>query len=417
MAVTPPRRLVALLACFATVVLLSQPATAVGAHRGLRAGDLGSGPAAWSVDTVAAASTVRWSDVPNDLWARTAIDYVAGSNTWMRDFKAADADGRIEFRPDVRESRRFFARALVKAFAPAATTDPSITFTDLPTDDRYFADANIAVANGWLRADGGAFAPREPLTVRDVHRALVLALGLGDVANGVEQIHLRDGTPLEVPAGFGTLLLGMRLGLRYNHGDESLDVGPDDVLSRAEVAWSLYRAKTAPSYVLDGMQAYADIRLPNLSDRMVRVVGWGMRFVGYPYVWGGDWSTATPSGYCCGYQPRGGFDCSGLTWWLLKKQASGWDNTPPREYAGWDLPQRSSAQMATVGDIAWEDIKPGDLLLYDGNGDGTVDHVDTYIGSGWALDSGSSNAGVTITRVANSWYEDHFVHARRVIGV
>jgi cell wall-associated NlpC family hydrolase len=73
--------------------------------------------------------------------------------------------------------------------------------------------------------------------------------------------------------------------------------------------------------------------------------------------------------------------------------------------------------MATIGNVRWDDIEPGDLLLYDGNGDGTVDHVDTYIGAGWALDSGSSNAGVTITRVANSWYEDHFVHARHVIGV
>jgi hypothetical protein len=416
MAVTPVRRLVALLACVSAVVLLPQPASSVGVRRELLAGERGSGPPSWHVDTLASASTVHWSDVPNDLWAKNAIDYVAGSHSWMRDFKASNGED-LEFRPDARESRRFFARALVKAFAPDAATDPSISFSDVPNDDRFYAYANVAVANGWLRADGNAFAPREPLTVRDVHRALVLAVGLGSVADGAEQIHLRDGTPLAVPTGFGTLLIGMRLGLRYNHGDESLDVGPDDVLSRAEVAWSLYRAKTAPSYVIGSMSAYADIRLPNLSEKMVRVVEWGMRFVGMPYIWGGDWSTATPNGYCCGYQPRGGFDCSGLSWWLLKHQASGWDNTPPRPYAGWDLPQRASAQMATIGNVRWDDIEPGDLLLYDGNGDGTVDHVDTYIGAGWALDSGSSNAGVTITRVANSWYEDHFVHARRVIGV
>jgi len=166
--------------------------------------------------------------------------------------------------------------------------------------------------------------------------------------------------------------------------------------------------------VHDALAPYADMALPNLNDRMLNVVEFGLRYIGDPYIWGGDWADPTASGYCCGFQPRGGFDCSGLTWWLLKKQSNGWDNTPPRPYTGWDLPQRSSAQMATIGDVGWDGIRAGDALFYDGNGDGTVDHVDTYIGAGWALDSGGSNAGVTITRVAASWYEDHFAHARSV---
>jgi hypothetical protein len=251
--------------------------------------------------------------------------------------------------------------------------------------------------------------------VREVHQALVLALGLGDLADGVDHLHLRDGTPVTTPPGLGTLLIGMRLGLRDNHSDESMDVGPDDPLPRTEVAWSLYRAANEPSWIASSLLPYADITLPNLSDRMLEVVEFGLKYVGDPYVWGGEWPTASPNGYCCGTQPRGGFDCSGLTWWLLKANASGWNPTPPRPYAGWELAQRTSAQMATVGDVAWDEIRPGDTLFYDGNGDHTVDHVDTYIGGGWALDSGSSNAGVTITRVVDSWYEDHFVHARHVV--
>ncbi|HYG72155.1 MAG TPA: NlpC/P60 family protein, partial [Actinomycetota bacterium] len=414
MAAKPLRRLVAVAAGL-TVVLLPQPASSVRAERGVLAGDRGSGPPMWLVQTVAAAPGVRWSDVPASHWARNAIDFVAGSNAWMRDYKA-NADGSYPFRPDVPENRRSFARALVKAFEPTAEADPSISFSDVASGDRSFRWASVAVSRGWMQTDGSAFRPTEAVTVRDVHRALVLALGLGDLAAGAQSIHLRDGTPLDVPAGFGTLLIGMRLGLRFNHGDEGLDVGPDDPLPRSEVAWSLYRAKTAPTWIRDSLSAYATISLPNVSDKMVRVVEWGMRFVGHPYLWGGDWDTATPSGYCCGWQPRGGFDCSGITWWILKRQSSGWDNTPPRPYAGWDLPQRASAAMATVGKLRWDEIRPGDLLFYDGNGDGTVDHVDTYLGAGWALDSGSSNAGVTITRVEDSWYEEHFVHGRRIIG-
>src|SRR5438045_2856981 len=40
----------------------------------------------------------------------------------------------------------------------------------------------------------------------------------------------------------GVLEIGMRLGFRYNHDDESLDVQPGDQIPRSEVAWSLYQA-------------------------------------------------------------------------------------------------------------------------------------------------------------------------------
>jgi peptidoglycan endopeptidase LytE len=71
--------------------------------------------------------------------------------------------------------------------------------------------------------------------------------------------------------------------------------------------------------------------------------------------------------------------------------------------------------MASVGaKVRWDEIKPGDLLFYDGDEDGVVDHVDVSIGSGWALDSGSSAGGVSIVRVEDSWYEEHFVRARRI---
>ena len=74
-------------------------------------------------------------------------------------------------------------------------------------------------------------------------------------------------------------------------------------------------------------------------------------------------------------------------------------------------------QHAAAGKrVRWNDKRPGDLLFYDGNDDGRVDHVDTFIGGDWAIDSGGGNAGVTITWVSGNWYEDHFVRARRVIG-
>jgi hypothetical protein len=413
MSARPLRRLVAALACLSTL-LLPQPASSSHAPAAARVGEPGSGPSTWRVHGAFATNGVAWSDVDRRHWAREAVNYVGATNDWMRDYRPVE-EGVYPFQPDRLESRRLFARALFRAFGADLSVDPDVTFPDLPEDDRFFAAANVAVAQGWMDAAPEGFLPREPVTMEVVHRALVRALGLGDIAAGAGALHLRDGTEIATPPGFGTLLVGMRLGLRYNHEDESLDVRPGVPLSRAEVAWSLYRAATAPTWIRDSLAPYATMELPNLSERMREVVAWAVQYVGQPYIWGGDWGEATPDGYCCGWQPQGGFDCSGLTWWVMKKAAAGWDNTPPRAYVGWSLPERSSAQMAAVGPrIRWEDIEPGDLLFYDGDGDGTVDHVNTYVGNGWAIDSGSSNAGVTITYVAGTWYEEHFVRARRI---
>lgn len=415
----PLRRFVAALACSVSLLLPQAASSAPGLGRAL-SGEPGSGPPSWSADrgsTAAATGGVRWSDVPNKHWARTAIDFVGATNDWMRDRKAA-TDGTYAFEPDRLQSRKLFARALFRAFGSGLSQDPTLEFADLPATERFYHFANVGVTAGWLEVgQDTSFRPDDPVTTGEVHRALVLAIGMGDLAAGADALHLRDGTAIATPKDFGTLLIGMRIGLRYNHGDESLDVGPDTPLPRAEVAWSLFRAATEPSWMHDSLSRYATITLPNLTKKMQQVVGFAVRYVGYPYVWGGDWHAPAPSSYCCGYQPVGGFDCSGVTWWVMKHADEGWDNTPPRGYAGWELPQRTSASMASVGKkIGWDEIRPGDLLFYDGNDDGTVDHVDTYIGNGWAIDSGSGNAGVTITRVSDTWYEDHFVHGRRIIG-
>ena len=420
----PLRRVVAVFTCSACLLLEPQAAWSLSARGRLDAGERGSGPRAWNGQNVArgngralATNGVRWSDVPNSLWAHKAIDFVGATNDWMLD-SGPEADGRYAFKPDRSESRRLFARALSRAFGEGLPEGADLSFPDLPSDDRFFGFASTAVAAGWMRTDGdGSFRPTDPVTTREAHRAIVLAMGFGDLASGADALHLRNGTAIGTPRDFGTLLIGMRIGLRYNHRDESLDVGPDDELSRAEVAWSLFRAATRPAWLHDSLSGYATMTLPNITPKMQRVVSFALRYVGYPYVWGGDWNKPTSSRYCCGSQPVGGFDCSGLAWWIMKHAVPDWDPTPPRDYAGWDLPQRTSATMAAKGRrVRWDDKRPGDLLFYDGNDDGKVDHVDTFIGGDWAIDSGGSNAGVTITWISDNWYEDHFVRARRIIG-
>jgi NlpC/P60 family len=385
-------------------------------------GEAGSGPAPFPVEAPsslsARAAAFRWSDLDrNDAWAKRAIDHVGKTNDWMRDF-APRADGTVPFRPDMVETRKYLARAVVRAFAPHAAVDASITFTDLDPTQTFYRWANVAVQRGWMtRSADGRFQPDRAVTMGMVHSVLIDVLGMRPVARQLDRLHTRDGVRIPTPARFGALMLGMRLGLRFNSSDETMDVGPRTPLSRAQVAYSLFRAATLPDGVTTWVaEQYDGIELPKMGPSRREIVRWGVRYVGFPYVWGGEWGLRNaPSGL--GGQPVPGFDCSGLVWWALRANDGGaWTVHPPRPYAGWPLAQRTSADMARSGTLTFDRLMPGDLMFYDGDDDGTVDHVDIFIGNGYALDSSNTPGGVTIMWVGDGWYRDHFVHGRRVLS-
>lgn len=414
-----PRRWTLPLAVAIALSLLPAHASlgASGSGSKLTFGEMGSGPSGPSAAGLSASAPAQsgFADVTPSHWAKTAIQHVADTNDWMADFD----DGT--FQPDTLESRKLFARSMVRAFAPNATPSPTIAFTDLPPDDPFFVYANIAVKKRWMYKIKGQFRPNAAVRTVMVHRALVWALGLRDEALALDAVATADGVPIVHQKHMGALNIGMLIYLRFNHGTEALDVGPRTRLNRAEVAWSLYRAdklRTSETWRLAGMARFESIQLPVLDPTVRQVVEFGLRYVAYPYVWAGEWHTASPPGYCCGYQPVGGFDCSGLMWWLLKAPTA-YDNTFTRPYTGWSLPQRSSRDMSLAvlakDRLAYEEAVPGDLLFYEGNGDGTVDHVNLYVGDGWALDSSSGVGGVTLMYMGEGWYRDHFVWAGRTI--
>jgi cell wall-associated NlpC family hydrolase len=401
----------------------TQPAVAAGAQRiDISLGEAGSGPAPFPVEvritSTARSTATRWSDLDaTDAWARTAIRHVGGTNRWMRDF-SANADGSYPFRPDVFETRKYLARAVVRAFSPALRDSPAIDFPDLATTQTFNRWASVAVKLGWMsRTSDGRFLPDKPVTMAAVHRVLVLALGMGATARDLDRLRTRDGFAFDTPKNFGTTMLGMRLGLRYNSSNEVQDVGPSSSMTRAQVAYSLYKATTLPSWVVPWVAGqYEGVTLPKMGPQRRALVQWGLRYVGYPYVWAGEWGFGSPAPSGLGGQPVPGFDCSGIVWWALRANDGGsWHVAPPRPYAGWSLPQRSSADMARIGTLKWGELKAGDLMFYDGDGNGSIDHVDVYVGNGYALDSSSSPGGVTLMWVGDGWYRDHFVHGRRLI--
>jgi cell wall-associated NlpC family hydrolase len=83
--------------------------------------------------------------------------------------------------------------------------------------------------------------------------------------------------------------------------------------------------------------------------------------LGVPYQWGGESPEGTASP---------GFDCSGLTQWA-------WDQ------AGVSIPRTAASQYAALPHVSLSALQPGDLLFYTNlDGDGIVDHVVMYVGSG-----------------------------------
>jgi cell wall-associated NlpC family hydrolase len=408
------------IALLTTVVLV--PTFAQGASAAdYGGGDAGTGMPSYRTEQprVASRATVRWSDVTNsDAWARQAIDFVAGEKKWMRDFRA-DGDGLMRFRPDALIKRKHFARAIVRAFASGDTPDPHVTFSDLDASSSFWPFANVAVAKGWIKTDNdGAFGPNEPVTMTAVHRALVLARGLRPAVRGLNKLHTADGTRIRVPNAFATNVLGMRMELRYPSTDEDHDVHPWTSMPRIQVAYSLWTASQVPGWLIDDLnEQYRRVELPRMGDTRRAIVEWGAGFAGFPYVWGGEWGLRSSSPL--GGQSIPGFDCSGLMWWLMRRNDSGaWRVNPPRPYRGWSLPERTSATMAgaTSDRLKYDELRPGDLLFYDGSGDGVVDHVDLYVGNGFALDSSNTPAGVSLMWVGDGWYREHFKYGRRITG-
>lgn len=389
------------------------------------AGDAGSGPSipTGATPLLGRATAYRWADLDaDDKWAKPAIDYVAGTHDWMRDF-VRNGDGAYPFHPDATEKRRLFARSMVKAFARDEKPDPSIVFSDLDPSSKFWRFANVAVKLGWLtRTSHRAFLPDKAVRMITVHKAIVLALGLRKAAKALNKLHTRDGAGFRVPGTFGTTILGMRIGLRYSSLYEDHDVHPWTPMPREQVAYSLYRAKTVDAgYITWVGEQYAHgVELPRMRPARRAIVRWGVRFAGYPYVWGGEWGKRSQEPSALGGQSIPGFDCSGWTWWLMRKNDSyAWKVHPPRPYRGWSLPQRSSAEMAsgTNNRLGYRHLLPGDLMFYDGDGNGVTDHVDVFIGNGWALDSSNTPAGVTVMWVGTDWYREHFLFGRRIVPV
>jgi cell wall-associated NlpC family hydrolase len=116
-----------------------------------------------------------------------------------------------------------------------------------------------------------------------------------------------------------------------------------------------------------------------------RAVALARTQLGVPYRWGG----AAP----------GGFDCSGLVWWIYGR-------------LGIRLP-RVAEDQGTVGvPVADGDLMPGDAVFF-ADSSGYVHHEGIYIGGGQMIHAPQSGDVVTIERIDSGYYARQYAGARR----
>ena len=106
--------------------------------------------------------------------------------------------------------------------------------------------------------------------------------------------------------------------------------------------------------------------IPNPSS--CDLLTYARAFIGIPYVYTGA--------------SLQGLDCSGFVMYVYA------------HYYGISLPHQS-ASIAQLGtDVTNQELKPGDVICHDYRGDGKVDHVSLYCGSGVVIHASTSNGGI-----------------------
>lgn len=248
-----------------------------------------------------------------------------------------------------------------------------------------------------------------PITLVRFDALLVDQLGLGDVAEHVQQV--AAGAGLSPPSYFGSEVVARYLGLRYNHpaGEDSLELYPWNPITRAEAAHSFAGVLGFESWVLSAArEALSAFALPQYSSAQREVLRIAVSKIGMPYVWGGT-TDNTADGL-----EHGGYDCSGFAWRVYKVSGLSW---------GKSVLGRTAAQQAgeipKSSRIHLEEVQPADLLFFGSASfdatatESNVIHEGIALSGQWAIHS--SDQGVYVMPLTSGWLAESFTWARRVL--
>jgi len=318
------------------------------------------------------------------------------------------------------------------AWSPVAAANPAPSWAQ--------AELKAVVAAG-LMAKEAAARPNDPLTraeldtltagllhvppatsstsaatvsISGLDSRLVATLGLGEAAKLFQQN--AKGAGLAPPSRFGTEAVARLIGLRTNHPAalDKLELSPSEPATHAEAAYSAARILHFGEWDLPGVEELAPtFALPALTPWQKQVLTTAVKFIGYPYVWGGE-SETTVSPY--GPQAHGGFDCSGFVWRVYKLQAYANEGRLADTLQG-RTTYAMSGEVPKSKRIVLAKLQPADVIFFGAAGPKSkpaqVDHMGIYLGNGWFIQS--SGFGVAIAPLTG-WYEQRFAWGRRPLA-
>ena len=126
------------------------------------------------------------------------------------------------------------------------------------------------------------------------------------------------------------------------------------------------------------------------SSTVDKVISLAKSLLGKAYVWGAQGPST--------------FDCSGYTYYVMKNAAN------------ITLPRVSKDQSTYGTYVSKSNLKEGDLVFFDtdGDNDGNVSHVGIYLGNNQFIHASSSKGKVVISEMS-TYYTKAYVNARRVL--
>jgi cell wall-associated NlpC family hydrolase len=306
----------------------------------------------------------------------------------------------------------YWAQPQIETVVAAGLMGPSVA-EFRPDDPLLWGE--LASAIGVLSGRTPVVAdPNRPIKLPQLDAWVVRALGLSRTASLAFRNLSAAG--LEPPRRVGIETVARMLGLRVNHegADEGRELGPGDVATRAEAAYSLAKALEWRGTDLSWLQTQiGGLALPQLTEWQRRVLSRAVRFVGQPYVWGGTFEGRQ---LLFDVEQPGGFDCSGFVWRVYRLEP--FDDAP--QLAGTLVGRTTyemSAERSEAERIPGEALQPGDIVFFGNKGPRSkpsqVGHMGILLSPGWMVHSGGN--GVTIAPL-EGWYAERLAWGRRPLA-
>lgn len=301
-------------------------------------------------------------------------------------------------------STSVLAVGLVVGSGVRMRSEPNTDCSIVSTLDRGAAVCVMGAADGWYRVDydgKGGYIAADYLTVSEATEGFsCYALVLADSLNMRSAPDAGAGRVTSVSSGSYVDVSGFENGWFHVSYNGSTGYMSGDYLTLTDSKPTPAKTTTSSSgSSSSSSNSKGSTSLPSGgsagrgSGTGADLVAEGERYLGVRYVYGG----ASPSG----------FDCSGFTMYVYAQ-------------FGYSLPHGANRQLSYGTPISKGDLQPGDLVFFygtDGGDSSSASHVGLYVGDGTFIhaSSGSSRC-VKYSSLYESYYTNHYLTARRIVG-